>query len=252
MRGSDRGASHSCAVSNCFCVVCKASLLAGPMSSVMVAFFVAGYLSAKLEPQWWPVVSKWAVIVVDLLFAVVWSMLRKPPQRRRVYRQSTKPWVEELNFGGLDWISANCANCDAWGSHQIHAACFHVYHVRNNGNALGALRTCSTTRNAYVAFERAGRLGGAVHVIDVLNENAMIDMPRVTASEWFSDLCDCCLRDPRASSDVIEWSTYLEEVVLDRCAVNTYVCRSVTYSELTVLQRIACFLKCKRLLALLM
>ena len=145
-----------------------------------------------------------------------------------------------------------CENCDQWGTHAIHAACFHVYSVRGNGGHLGALRTCSATRSVLTAFERASKHAHAVHVIDIVDNAAVVDIPMLSAEPWFHDLCSYCLADKKASADIISWSTFLHEVVLDRCATDAYNVRTFTFEELNLAQRLAVKFNCGRVLQLLL
>ena len=76
-----------------------------------------------------------------------------------------------------------------------------MYSVRGNGGHLGALRTCSATRSVLTAFERASKHAHAVHVIDIVDNAAVVDIPMLSAEPWFHDLCSYCLADKKASAD---------------------------------------------------
>ena len=125
--------------------------------------------------------------------------------------------------------------------------------VRGNGGNLGPLRTCSATRNALTAVERAAKHTQAVHAIDVVDDAAIVDLPKILKElGWFHDLCNYCLADKKASEDILSWSTFLHEVVIDRCATDAYNVRTLSFEQLNLAQRLAVKFNCDRILQLLL
>ena len=218
---------------------------------VLLFIFMLGYLTAKWESRLLVPVGLFCNALADMVFETIWKMLGKPPLQQVVFKASSRTWAEELSHN-LSWISHGCLNCDAWNTHFVHAALFHVYNVRNTGDQLGPLRTCSASRSALIAVNRARRHDQKVHVILVSDEAALVDVPVVTQQPWFRDLCSTCLSNRGASTDISGWASCLQEVVLDRCAAQSYRVRTVSLPQLTWMQQLAVRFQCERILKLLL
>jgi hypothetical protein len=76
----------------------------------------------------------------------------------------------------------------------------------------------------------------ALHVISLRNPELAVDCRNLGEDPWFSSVCRSCGL-AEAEEDVIAWASFLDEVVIDRCAGWNYDVRTVNGEQLTWLVR---------------
>ena len=168
---------------------------------------------------------------------------------RVLFRTSEKEWCKEAmkkgDKGGLEPM--RCANCRhqniecgfSWDeTFWTHAV---LYHVWGSLWHAGRLRTMSTSRSALVALERAvDTPGGFVHVIrPTCKARRVVDVQALEGCPWLRDLIAACGigRDVECPVEdlirnVFHYGSALEEVVLDRRELATFVVRSVPVRDI--------------------